>query len=84
MSNRWPSILIGFLIAIALALASERAYHTYTWAAEVNLQARAAAGYLGAPIPGIQKPDGSPVRRYELIDVAIQEYINTHKAPATK
>lgn len=74
MSSRWRDLLVGALLASFLALLAERGYHTWQWAGEVNLEAKAAAGYLGAKIPG------TPYRRYELIDIAITEYINNHKA----
>lgn len=81
-THLWPGIAFGLFLGL-LALLGERTYRTYQWAGEVNLEAKAAAGYLGAIVPGITKPDGSPIRRYELIDVALQEYISTHKAPAS-
>lgn len=83
MSKRWPSILLGFLLAIALAFVAERAYHTYQWAGEVNLEAKASAAYL-SQIVGYTA-DKKPIHRYELIDAALRDYVSNLqalKAPA--
>lgn len=84
---RWPNILVGFLIAAALALAGERIYHTWKWAGQVNLQAQYSAAYLFQEVSGAKHADGTPIRRYEIIDAALQDYINRQqgtKAPVTK
>ena len=77
---RWVTFLKGFLLAAAIALASERAYHTWRWAGEVNLEARASAAYLSQVIG--KTANGKPIHRYELIDAALQDYITRIQSPS--
>jgi hypothetical protein len=89
--RRWPTFVAG-LLSGALILAGERAYHTWVWAGDINRQvleltpaAKASAAYLSQVIG--KTADGKEVRRYQVIDAALQDYIShlqAPKAPANK
>lgn len=77
--RRWPGFLAGGVLTALLILGGERAYHTWTWAGEINNEAKASAAYLAQVIG--KTPDGKPIHRYDLIDAALQDYITRIQAP---
>jgi hypothetical protein len=62
---------LGVITAVLLLLAGERAYHTFTWAGQVNYEAKAAYSYLAQPVANDKS--GKPITRAQVLDAFIAQ-----------
>jgi hypothetical protein len=65
------SFILGILAALLILVGGERAYHTYSWAGQVNNEAKAAYSYLAQPVA--TDKSGKPVSRAQILDAFIEQ-----------
>lgn len=83
MSDKLKNRLIGALLFFVTALGVERSAHTFLWAGQVNLEAKAGAAtykYLTEPIA--KRADGTPITRAMVLDAFIQQAQRASQAQA--
>ena len=68
------SFFYGVIAALGIFLAGERAYHTFTWASRVNLEAKAGAATYTFLTESIGRDkSGKDITRAQVLEAFIQQ-----------